>query len=227
MALLYDAFGVRRVEVVTNIWPDLDNFLPGDLSRLLAALNGDEAFTSCDMQPGIGARFYGENWVYDISPSSVLIRSTGFETSEHLRARIRGLLSDTRAFFAERGPMVFYTDEVRVSGTVPEDKDRNVGEVVQRRLLSRMKAQDKDELSGLEGAGLRLVGTTDDYHWHASLEPPHGAYNSLGIYAQLMFFRDPYPPDEGADLDKIEEQVADSYTFVSNHLLAFSTRLFK
>lgn len=227
MTLLYDSFGVRRVQLIANIWPDLDSFLPNDLSRLLAALNGDEIFTSWDMQPGIGARFHGENWLYDISLSSVLIRSTGFETPEHLRATIGALLEGTRKFFKDRGSIVFYADEVVVGGTIPDDKMRNIGEVVQKRLLTRVTAEDKEDLPGLEGAGLRLVGTTDDFHWHANIEPPHGAYDSLLLRAQIMFFREPYPPEPGADLELINTQVTTTYEFVSNHLRTFSSKLFK
>lgn len=61
MTLLYDSFGIRRVEVVANVWPDIDRLLPGDPSNLFAELNGDDLFTSSELRPEVGARFEGEH----------------------------------------------------------------------------------------------------------------------------------------------------------------------
>lgn len=128
MALLYDSFGIRRVEVLVNFWPDIDRFLPGDLSKLLGELNGDDLFTSSEFRPDSGARFEGEHWVYDLSLTSVLVRCTSYSTPQELRARIRDLLEGTRRYFGGRQSVAFFSDDVRVGGTVPEDKARNVGE---------------------------------------------------------------------------------------------------
>lgn len=159
--------------------------------------------------------------------SSVLIRCRGFETPERLQSQIRSLLDGTRGFFQDRGVVAFYTDEVRVLGIVPDGTSRHVGQVVEKRLLSRVKVEDRQELPGLTGAGLRPVGDGDDYHWHASIEAPHGAYDSLALSAQLMFAPGAEPPPAGPDLDAIEKQVETGCDFVRDRLQTFATKLFR
>lgn len=228
MTLLYESFGVRRVELMANVWPDIDAFVSGDFSRLFGAINDDEIFTSSDIRPGRGVRFEGEHWVYDLNSSSLLIRCSGYADPAVMRGRFTSLLEKTRRYFAERQSLAFYTDHVRVYGDVPEDKGRHVGKVVQKRLLSRMKPEDHQGLPGLQGAGLRLVGDHEDYHWHAGLEPPHGAYDeSLSLWAELMFWPDPQPPSAGSDLEKIAQNLNSAYAFVNDVLPAFSAKLFK
>ena len=188
MTLLYDNFQVRRVEVILDIWPGFDRLLPGQLSRLIGPLNDDDSFTSSEIQPESGLRLEGEQWVYDLSLSSVMLRSRSFLNPSASSPRMRSLLEVTRGFFGGRQPVGFYTDLIRVVGYIPDDKGRNIGEVVQGRLLKTVTKEDREALPGLAGAGLRLIGDAEDYHWHASIEPPHGAYESLSLYGELMFY---------------------------------------
>lgn len=224
MALLYDSFGVRRFQVEVNIWPDIESFSPGELSRLYGHLNSDDLFASCELRSNMGARFEGEHWVYDVSPSSLLLRCTGYSGTDELRRIIRLLLSETRSFFHRR--RAFYVGSVRAYGVVPEDKDRHIGQVVQKRLLSRVAKEELESLPGLSGAGLRLVGDTDDFHWHAFIEPPHGAYGVLGLDAQLMFWPSSEPPNADDDLDTIEEQVMMAYRLLTEDIKTFASKMF-
>ena len=214
MALLYDSFALRRIDVIANIWPDFDRFLPGALSRLTAELNDDDGFSSIEVQSETGVRLEGEQWVYDLSLSSVMLRCRAVLSPEMVSGRVRSLLDTTRQFFSARHPIAFYTDQIQVLGYVPDDKEeRNVGDVVKKRLLARVSAEDQNALPGLAGAGLHLVGNDYErrFHWHASIEPPHGAYDSLGLWSQLIFLPTEGPPTAGPDLDAIEEQIGYGY----------------
>lgn len=229
MALLYDQFGIRSFELMVNIWPGVDQFAPGELSRLYGHLNTDDEFQSCDLRLNQGARFEGDDWVYDIAPSSILIRCTGYPSTDALRRRIRRLLAQTRAFFAAQHYVAYYVENIRAFGSVPEDKDRNIGEVVQKRLLQRVKAEELEGLPGLAGAGLQLVGNAEEpqrFHWHARIEPPHGSYGVLGISADLMFPLAPEPPTEDDDLDDILRQVDAAYAFITDDVTTFASKLF-
>jgi hypothetical protein len=231
MALDYNSFGLRRVDIDVNIWPEFDRFLPGQLSKLLGVLNDDDAFTAVELEPESGLRLEGEQWVYDLSLSSVELRSKGFSDPQSASPRIRSLLETTRTFFAGVGrpshQVAFFTDEIRVLGSVPDDRKRNVGDVVLRKLLHGLKQEDRDILPGLTGAGLRLIGDAEEgYHWHASIEPPHGRYESLGLWAQLMFLPPESPPRPGSDINTVIEQVAMGYNLVSDSLKTFASKRF-
>jgi len=219
MSLLYDSFGIRRVAVEVNLWPDIEKFDTADLSKLFGALNSDEIFSSVELRPEMGARFSGDAWTYDLSPSGVLIRCSSFVSHDALRAKICGLLDGTRKGIAPRH--AFYTDEIRVFCHIPEGGKRNVEAVVQKRLM-RGKGADHSDLPGLEGAGLRLTGTTDVYHWHADIEP--FGPDALMLSASLTFRPSPDPPRPGSDLDVIGEQIGVACAFVTNHLRMFSSK---
>lgn len=225
MALLYDSFGVRRVWIDVNFWPELPAFRPGELSQLYAHLNSDDLFLSCELNSNQGAVFDGEHWVYDIQSHRLALRCFGYESVVHLRGRIREMLTGTREFFAPRR-LAFFVDEVRMFGIVPEDRDRHIGEVVRKRLLRGMKADELGELPGLAGAGLRLVGDTDEFHWHADIEPPHGAYGVLGLGVECYFAPEADPPTPEGDVDRISEQVDAAYTFLNDQVREFAGKLF-
>lgn len=226
MALLYESFGGGRLEIILNMWPDFDRFYPGQLSKLLGVLNDDDAFTSVDLEPESGLRLEGEQWIYDLSLASLVLKSKGFADPQAASPRIRSLLEATRTFFGDRA-IAFFTDEIRVWGFVPDDRNRNVGDVALRRLLRGVSTEDRNLLPGLSGAGLRLVGDADEgYHWHAGIEPPHGRYDSLGLSAQLMFRPPEAPPRQGSDVNTIVEQVATAYNLVSRDLRTFASKLF-
>lgn len=230
MALTYDAFGVRHFEFVANLWPDLDALSAPELRRLFGELTigPDDEFTSCDLRPGMmGARFTGEHWTYDIASSSILLRCNGYSSSENLRATVRGLLGQTRRFFVAKHQLAFYVEAIRVYGVVPDDKDRDVGEVAMKRLLRNVSRDDLEILPGLTAAGLQLVGDTDEFHWHARIEAPHGNYESLGLSAELMFYLSPDPPTDADDLDTIDAQVETTHSFITTLLPVFASKLFK
>lgn len=229
MALLYHAFGVRHFEFVAHFWPDLDYFSSKGLRKLFGELDlgSEDSFTSCDLRDAgeSGARFTGERWTYDISTESLMLKCSGYM---ELGQTVRSLLTQTREFFG--GRMAFFTNEMRIYGTVPDDKDRHVGEAVLKRLLPRLKQEDRELLPGLVGAGLRLVGDSEDepyYHWHANIEPPHGTYDVLGLSGQLMFYPSIEPPTTDSDLDVIESQIETTVDFITNALPTFASRLFK
>ncbi len=228
MALLYDSFGVRSFQVEAYVWPGFHPFSSGELSRLYGHLNGDNQFESSDLlSGGTAASFSGEQWRYDIDSTSVDIRCRAFASTDALRSRIRWLLRQTREFFsATNQHLAFFVPEIDVWGMVPDDKERNIGEVVRKRLLSRVKPEDLEGLPGLAGAGLQLVGNADDFHWHARLEPPHGAYEILGIGVDMMFSPSEDPPTATEDLDVIDAQVAQAYAFVTEDVLSFAKKLF-
>jgi hypothetical protein len=227
MALLYENFGVRRFELTAHMWPDIEGFTTRELRRLFGTLSigVDDDFDSCVLRGDEGARFEGEHWVYDISSGSILLQCLGYSSSTNLRGSIHELLEQTRSFFAARQRLAFFVYAIRVFGTVPDDKDRHVGDVVRKRLL---RQTDTSELPGLAGAGLSLVGDADEgFHWHARIEPPHGAYDVLGIATELMFDLPPDPPTEDNDLDAIDEQVETAHSFIANVVPAFASKLFK
>lgn len=227
MALLYDHFGVRRFSFRAHMWPEMEDFASAELRQLFGelSLGADDEFESCEILPS-GAVFEGEHWVYELNLSSVRLQCFGYSSLTNLRASVRGLLEQTREFF-KSSHVIFYVTSMNVYGTVPDDKDRHVGEVVMRKLLRNVKQEDRDILDGLEGAGLSLVGTTDeDLHWHARIEPPHGAYEVLGLAAELMFPPSPEPPKAGEDLDRIDDQIEATHDFITTRIPQFANRLF-
>lgn len=225
MALQYEHFGVRRFQLEVNFWPEMETFLPGQLSHLYAELNGQDLFSICMLQSTDGARFEGEHWVYDISDTSLLLRCTSYSGTDELQRTIRGLLSDTRDFFSPRR-LAFFVSEIRALGIVPDDKGRHIGEVVEKRLLSRVPKTDRETLPGLTGAGLHLAGDTEEYHWHAGIEPPHPSYRALLLDAHLMFWPTAEPPSATDDLDRIEAQVTTTYEFLTENVKTFASKVF-
>jgi len=226
MTLLYDSFGIRRFQVEVLMWPEIKSFEVGQLSRLYGALNSGDLFTSCELRGTNGARYEGEHWVYDISEGSILLRCRGYSGTDELRRIVRALLGDTRRFFDQRR-IAFYVDVIRAFGIVPDDKDRDIGQVVQQRLLSRVPMEDREALPGLVGAGLRLVGDAATFHWHGDIEPPHGAYHMLGLDAELIFFQSEEPPTQTDDLDTIDNQVMTAYNFINDDLRVFASKAFR
>lgn len=229
MALLYHQFGIRRFQLEANYWPEFDGFVPGQLSKLYGHLNADDLFASCDLFGTARAVFEGEHWEYDISDSALRLRCSSYSSPNELRDIIRKLLSGTREFLSPH--VGFFVDEVRAFGIVPDDKDRHIGEVVQKRLLAaRAEKEAATELPGLTGAGLRLVGDVEDdefqYHWHAGIEPPHGAYNVLMLDAQLMFWPSREPPSAPDDLDRIDAQITTTYRFLTDDIKTFASQVF-
>lgn len=226
MTLLYDSFGIRQFQVDVLLWPEIRSFEVGQLSRLYGGLNGDDLFTTCELRGTNGARYEGEHWVYDISDGSIMLRCRGYSGTDELRRIIRSLLANTRQFFAPPR-LAFFVDTVRAFGLVPDDKDRDIGQVVQQRLLNRVPKADREALPGLMGAGLRLVGDAETFHWHGDIEPPHGAYHMLALDAELIFFPAEEPPTAVDDLDSIDERVIMAYNFVNDDLRVFASKVFR
>ncbi|HEX4435437.1 MAG TPA: hypothetical protein VH061_01455 [Solirubrobacteraceae bacterium] len=230
MSLLYDAFSTRRLAVEVNLWPEVERFDQDGLSNLFAALNADApegtVLTSCELRPETGARFQSDSWTYDLSPAGVFMRCVNLRTMEDTKRRMRDLLEKTRPLLApperRKTTHAFYTDEIRIVVSVPEDGKRDVRQHVTNKLLKR--STDRSDLPDFQSAGLSLTGTTDDYHWHADINNAHDTADRLLLSASLMFLPSPDPPRPGSDLDVIEEQIVQSCSFATEHLLAFSQK---
>lgn len=221
MALLYESYGIRRVAVEVNLWPDIDKFDTGALGSLFGALNSDDLFSLCDLRPETGAHFQGDAWTYDLSLSKVLMRCDSIEYLDAVKRRMRLLLEGTRRCVDKE--LAFYIDEIRVFCHVPEGGKRNVESVMQKRLLA--SKTDRSDLPGLEGAGLNLTGLTEAYHWEAEIEP--FGDDALLLTARLHFRPTPEPPHPGPDVDAIETQIGVATSFVTEQLLAFSSKFIK
>lgn len=63
-------------------------------------------------------------------------------------------------------------------------------------------------------------------HWHADIEPPHGAYGVLGLGVEAYFVPSDDPPTPEGDIDRIDEQVDTAYTFLNDQVREFASKLF-
>lgn len=228
VALLFDQFGVRRVELHVLMWPGFSHpFKQGELSELYGKLNSEDLFESCELRANVGAEFESEHWNFDISTSRIRLRSESFQSYEDLTKRMMHLLEETQRFFGSRLPFLF-TDHVSVRGVVPEGAERDVSEVVLAKMLSRRLdkrdphgSRPLDSLPGeLSGAGVTLVGDTDAYHWHADIGPAH-AYPVLPIGADLYF----PPPAESPEHSMIAENLDTAYQFITTTVLEFAEKI--
>jgi hypothetical protein len=223
MALQYENFEVRRIAVEANLWPPVEEISRSTLSRLFAEVNEGDCFETCELLAS-SATFEGDEWDYNIDGSTVLLRWFGSRRPNDFHRRLRRLLEGTRVI-AMDGHVGFYSEEIRVFGDVPEGKSRDVGEVVKKRLLRGMKAEDRESLAGLAGAGLNLKGGTETFIYQGSIDPRLTG-DMLTLYAGLKFRPDSEPPSPGPDLDLIERQTRVAYEFVADDLLEFSSKLF-
>jgi hypothetical protein len=221
MTLLYDNFGIRRLAVEVNLWPEVEKFETRTLSKLFGVLNADGLFSACEIRPETGARFESDAWTYDLSPAGVFLRCVSLRSLEGTKQHIHRLLEGTRqCISSERTQHAFYTDEIRAFVHIPEGGKRDVENIVYKKLLS--KATDRSDLPGLEGAGLSLTGTTEVYHWHGDIEP-FGS-DALMLTAALTFRPSPEPPRPGPDLDVIDGQIGTACTFATDHLRVFASK---
>ena len=221
MALLYDNYGIRRLAVEVNLWPEVERFEAKTLSKLFGVLNVDGLFSACELRPETGARFESDTWTYDLSPAGVFMRCTSLRSLDDTRQHMLKLLEGTRqCISSERMQRAFYTDEIRAFVHVPESGKRDVESVVYKKLLT--KTTDLSDLPGLEGAGLSLTGTTDVYHWHGEVNP-YGS-DALMLSAALTFRPSPEPPRPGPDLNVIDGQIGTACTFATDHLRVFASK---
>src|SRR5258708_32259794 len=169
VSLSYESFGIRRVVVEAYIWPELDDVDASRLSDLSGVLNKAELFTACHLNPPTAANFAGDVWTYDLTASRLRVRCFGFPTEDALIDDIRKLLDGTRSVGTGRR-RAFYSDEIRVFAEIPETGKREVGDLVQAKLLKPVKREDRTVLPGLDGAGLQLSGEADDYTGRATID---------------------------------------------------------
>jgi hypothetical protein len=121
MALLFDQFGVRRVELEVTMFPGFSHgFNKGELSALYGRLNGDDLFESCNLRANVGAEFESEHWFYDISSTRILIRSEAFQSIEILDKEVLHLLQETKSFLTPRRLPFLIMDSISIRGAVPE-----------------------------------------------------------------------------------------------------------
>lgn len=229
MVLKYDQFGMRVIEVTVLAWPGFQyGFQTGELSQLYAALNGTDTFDSVQLRGTLGARFDGEAWTMEIDQTNIRLRCTNFLGADELRAKASELLAQTRKFFAEqKQPLVFAPLQIFVMGHVPGGNETDVGETLKKKLLPKLRADLNVVPPGLTGAGLRLVGDTDEFHWHASIEPIHGDYGMLGLTSQLYFELTDEPPRPGDDIQAVANAIEASYVFLTEHIRPYSSAVFK
>jgi|HubBroStandDraft_6_1064221.scaffolds.fasta_scaffold640290_1 hypothetical protein len=219
MSLLYENYGIRRVAVEVNLWPDIERFDTKALSALFGTLNPDGVFSSVELRPEAGIRFEGDAWTYDLSPAGVLMRCSSFISLDEVKRRVHFLLDGTRKCVAKHH--AFYTDEIRVFAHVPESGNRNIETTVSRKLVPARI--DRSDLPGLEGAGLSLTGTEPEgFHWHANIDP-YGP-DALMLVGNLSFRPAPEPPRPGPDLDVIDGQIGTACSFVTENLRAFASK---
>lgn len=223
MALEYDNFGLRRLVVEANLWPTVPDIAASTLSNLFSEVNADDVFATCELRPN-GATFDGDEWDYTINASTVRLRWWGHRLPNDFQKQIRRFLDGTRVVAMDH-PVGFYTEEIRVFADVPEGKNRNVGDVVKKRLLKGMKAEDRDSLQGLASAGLSLVGGQENFAYRATIEP---ALRSpvLNLFAGLKFPPQSQPPRPGPDLDLVEAHAQTACNFIEGDLVGFSRKLF-
>jgi hypothetical protein len=228
VALLFDQFGVRRVELDVLMWPGFGHgFKHGELSRLYGALNSEDLFESCDLRANVGAEFESEHWRFDISTTRIKLSSEAFQSFAELGKRMLHLLEETRKFFEPRPPFLI-AERVSVWGVVPEDAERDVSETIRSKLLTRRltKADDNgdrplDLMPGqLTGTGVTLVGDTEKYHWHANVGPAH-SFPTLPISVDL-YFPTPTERPEGA---MISESLSTAYEFITNNVVEFAGQI--
>lgn len=219
--MLYDEYGIRRLAVEVNLWPEVERFETKALSELFGVLNADGLFSSCELRPETGARFESDAWTYDVSPAGVFMRCVSLRTLDDTKQQMHKLLDGTRRCIStERTQHAFYSDEIRIFVHVPEGGQRNVENVVYKKLLS--KTTDVSDLPDLESAGLSLTGTTDVYHWHGDISP-YGP-DALVLTAALTFRPNPEPPRPGPDLTVIDGQIGTACSFATDHLLVFASK---
>jgi hypothetical protein len=223
VALQYDNFQIRRIAVEANLWPPVEEISTPTLSRLFAEVNEDDCFATCELRSS-SATFEGDEWDFNISGSTVVIRWFGSRPPSDYTRHLRKLLDGTRVV-AQDSPVVFYSEQIRIFADVPEGKNRDVGDLVKKRLLKGMKPQDRESLSGLASAGLSLRGVSENFIYEASVDPKI-AGDMLNLSAALNFRPDDEPPKPGQDLDVIDRQTQTARDFVANDLLAFSSKLF-
>jgi hypothetical protein len=226
MALLFDSFGVRRVDVRIVIFPGFDHgFRPGELSALYGRLNADDVFESCELRANVGATFESEHWEYDISTSRIRIAADSFTSYTDLEKRVRHLTDETQAFFTPQRLPFLIVQQTEAVGIVPNDKGADVGPIVRAKILARRVREHEgglDLLPGIvHGAGITLTGDTDDYHWHAEAAPTHGDYTNLRLGCELFF----PPPEDPPTSEMISERLDTTYRFLSENVLEFAQKV--
>lgn len=229
MALLFDQFGVRRVDLEVLMWPGFGHgFKPGELSQLYGRLNAEDLFESCELRANVGAEFESEHWHFDISPTRIQVTSETFQSFAELNKQMVHLLAETRDFFAPRPPFLI-PDRISIRGVVPDDDpSKDVSEIIRAKLLTRRvsKADDTgdkplDLLPGhLTGTGLTLVGDTEAFHWHANIGPAHGD-PILPITVDLYFPR----PEERPDQAMLADSLSMAYEFATTNVAEFTQRV--
>lgn len=229
MALLFDQIGVRRVSLEVLMWPGFSHgFKEGELSSLYGRLNTDDLFESCELRATVGAEFESEHWTFDINTTRIRVVTEAFQSFAEASKRMLHLLAETQAFFEPRRRPLLYTDRVSVRAVIPDDADREVGDVVRTKLLTRRLnkeddggAKPLDFLPGNHtGTGIELVGDTDAYHWHANIGPAH-ALPSLTIGADLYFA----PPSDPPVVGMIAESLETAYSFTKDSVAEFAQRI--
>jgi hypothetical protein len=227
MALVFEGFGTRRVELDLVMWPGFDHgFRTGELSGLYGTLNSDDLFESCELRANVGAEFESEHWRYDISSTRIRVSSEAFQDFDQLDKQILHLLDETKRFLTPSRLPFLTASRALVAGVIPEsDAEKDVAAKVRSKLLARRVNQGGDGGGALSafpgevgGVGVTLVGDTDTYHWHANVGPVHSPTSDLRISAELYF----PPPAESPESAMISDSLRTAYDFLRTNVLEFA-----
>lgn len=216
-----------KVEVV--LFPGFHGFRSGHLHGLFGALNAEEEFFNhLSIRKMPSAKFDGDDWHYSITEKIITVESDGNHSHDEFCSRVAELLTDTRKYFQSRavGRSVRFmlADTVELSTLVPEDKNKDVGNIVKSKPLGRIKTEHYAELPGnVAGAGLRLVGGTEDYGYEVAVAPSLARNDDLYISAELTFPFPDEPPSD--DVSAVTDAVQTTARFLNNHLASFAAAI--
>ncbi len=221
----YESFGVRGVEARVIAWPPLPERYPtGELSKLYSALNSDDSFESCQLRAQLGAVFEGEQWTYDIDSDRVVLTARAFANFIEVKDRFVAMLESSRETL--RGTRIFIPDQITVWGLVPDERQRDVGELIRKKLLTRFKTEHYTHLDGeVVGAGMEFVVAGENVKWEVTVAPYLRQPDNLFLYAKGDFAvpdADDWP-DEPLDLVRSDLQTA--YDFLHQNVVAFAQSL--
>jgi hypothetical protein len=226
MALDYDNLipGSTTVEMI--FWPgSARSFDTGVLSALYGKVNADDLFDVCRLRANHSAQFGGEEWSFDITTTGLTLH--GHANVDQFCEIARSILRATKEHLGPKIARALVTDEVRTNAVIPDDKERDVGMVVRRQLLTRIKDEHYAHLPGeVEGAGLRLVGESHDYSWQVSVAPSLARSGDLYISADLGFLYPERPPVKD-DLDLFDGDVKITNEFLQGNVVEFAKSLLK
>lgn len=221
MALLYDSFSVRYLQLKALLFPTApDRFPEGLLSQLWAAVNTDDTFDDCSLRQRLGAIFEGERITFEIEPRRVEITMRRFEGILDAKERIRQLLATTESTLPFK--FLYLPDTVELSGLVPDDKSAVLIERARTKMLKLTPNSHFDKLPGhVMGTGIDVFGHNESlYTYNVTVAPFLTRPENLYLEAKLDFnFPDDVPEN---DLDSVIDALQTTYDFLTTDVVGFA-----